>query len=87
MNESEQKKLLKQHYRNFSEISIEIIKSISMQPSELLKHVSFENSELLEQALQQKQTIVLALAHHCNQEWAMLPLPSISSHGFLNLQG
>ncbi len=72
MNTKEQQKLLKSHYRNFCDVALEIAKSICIRPSQLSNHVTFTNSHLIEQSLKQGQTVLLALAHHCNQEWAML---------------
>ena len=43
-----------------------------MHPSRLRRHVTFTNLPVIEQALQQNQTILLALAHHCNPVWAVL---------------
>lgn len=54
------------------DVVLEVIKSIRMHPSELSDRVTFTNSLAIEQALQQGQTVLLALAHHCNQEWAAL---------------
>ena len=64
--------LLKQHYRNFCDVILEVIKTIHISPEQLLNHVEFKNSEIIENVLKNDQTVVLALAHHCNQEWAML---------------
>lgn len=72
MSSTERKALLKQHYRNFSQVSLEVLKSINMQPSSMADHVTFTNSEILNEPLQRGQTIILSLAHHCNQEWAIL---------------
>lgn len=72
LNPSQHKALLKKHYRNFSQVSLEVLKSINMPPSSFAKHVSFSNIEVLEEPLQQGQTILLSLSHHCNQEWAIL---------------
>jgi len=74
LNPEEQKLIIKRHYANFVEVAIEILKSISVSPEELTQHVKFENPELLNDVLQNDQTIVLSLAHHCNQEWALLAI-------------
>jgi Lauroyl/myristoyl acyltransferase len=74
LNSDEQRLIIKKHYANFVEIAIEILKSISIAPEELAKHVKFENAEILNDALQNNQTIMLSLAHHCNQEWALLAI-------------
>lgn len=72
LSSKEQEKLLKRHYRNFCDVVIEIIKSLNLKSEQIKNHVAITNTQEIEQVLQQGQTIVLALAHHCNQEWAML---------------
>lgn len=72
LNPSEKKAVLKKHYRNYSEVFFEIIKSINMAPEKLLDHVSFENSDEIEAYLQQDQTVLLTFAHQSNLEWAIL---------------
>ncbi len=69
---SEKDALLKSHYQNFCETLLEVIKSINMKPEQLLNHVIFENTEEIVHYLQQGQTVLLSMAHQCNQEWAML---------------
>ena len=49
-----------------------MIKGISMQPAQIGDHFIFKNVHIIEEALQQGQPVLLAVAHHCNQEWAML---------------
>ena len=72
LNDSQRTALAKQHYRNFSQVSLEVFKSINMQPSTMIKHVTFTNAEILEEPLKREQTIIVSLAHHCNQVWAIL---------------
>lgn len=72
LNTDQQRVLLKNHYRNYCDVLLEITKSIKMDPEQLSEHVNFVNAELIEQTLKQDKPILLALAHHCNQEWAML---------------
>ena len=43
-----------------------------MKPDQLREHVNFTNTEMIEEALKQDKPVLLALAHHCNQEWAIL---------------
>lgn len=72
LSTTEKNTLLKNHYKNYSEIVFEIIKSINIQPEKLLDHVTFENTEEIEKLLQQDQTVLLTLAHQSNLEWAIL---------------
>lgn len=68
----EKKTLLKKHYKNYSEVFVEIIKSFNMKPEEILECVKFEASEEIENYLQQNQTVLLTLAHQSNLEWAII---------------
>ena len=77
LSEIERKKLIKKHYLNFIDVAVEILKSISISPHELSKHVQFKNTHLLEEALNNNQTVMLSLAHHCNQEWALLAMTQV----------
>jgi len=72
LDPEEKYKLLKAHYKNYSEVVFEIIKSFNMKPEEILEHVEFENTEEIEKHLQQEQTVLLTLAHQSNLEWAIL---------------
>ena len=74
LSDTERKELIKSHYNNYIDVSLEILKSISISSEELEKHVKFENTHLVEEALSNNQTILLSLAHHCNQEWALLAM-------------
>ena len=68
----EQKQLIKKQYINFCDVVVEILKSVSFSPKKLSKQVSFYNTHLIEDVLKKEQTVILALAHQCNQEWAIL---------------
>ena len=72
MSTKKRKTLLKNHYRNFCDVVLEIAKSIHMRPPRLCKHVAFMNTDIVEKTLRDGQTVILSVAHHCNQEWAML---------------
>ncbi len=72
LNDSEAKALLKLHYRNFCDVIIEMLKTVNLKPEELNNHVNFKNSKVLEESLKSGQTIILALAHQCNMEWATI---------------
>ncbi len=72
LSDNDRRSLLKQSYKNFCEVCIEILKSINYKPEQLVKHVSFKNVGEIENYLKQNKTILLSLAHQCNQEWAIL---------------
>ena len=67
-------KLAQRFYRNYCDVLMEMIKSISMPKEEFVERVQFENLELLEQELSRGQPVLLTLAHHGNIEWLLLSL-------------
>lgn len=69
---AEQAALLKDHYRMLCDVALEITRSLAMAPATLERHVSFTNLEVVQRELQQNQTVLLAMAHHCNPVWAIL---------------
>ena len=71
-NNQEHQSILKRHYKNYCDVLVEILKTIHLKPEELSNYVRFTNSEAIEKALDNNQTIILSLAHHCNMEWAIL---------------
>ena len=74
LSSADQKSLLKKFYKNFCEVILEILKTINITPQQLNKNINFENIDELNQALENGQTIILALAHQCNMEWPILAL-------------
>ena len=74
MHPAQQTALVRDFYKNLSDVALEITRSLSMPPSELQRCVTFTNLELILQPLKRNQTILLASAHHCNPVWAILAL-------------
>ena len=69
-----QSRVLKKHYRNLCDITLEIARSLAMPPAELERRVSFTNLEVIREPLRNNQPVLLATAHHCNPVWAILAL-------------
>lgn len=72
LSSDQQFELLKKQYINYCDVAVEILKSVNISVDELIEYVTFSNLHLVEEALQNKQTVMLAVAHQCNQEWALL---------------
>ncbi|MYB88463.1 MAG: lipid A biosynthesis protein [Proteobacteria bacterium] len=72
LDATERMALLKNHYRRLCDVALETTRSLAMAPTALERHVSFTNLGVIQQALQQNQTVLLAMAHHCNPVWAVL---------------
>ncbi|MEM7016655.1 MAG: lysophospholipid acyltransferase family protein [Pseudomonadota bacterium] len=71
-SEAELQQLAKQFYRNLSDITLESVKSISIQQSELERRVKFTNPEVLNECFEQDQSVILMTMHQCNWEWLLL---------------
>ena len=61
-------------YRNYSDVMMEMVKSISIDREDLMERVSFTNLQLIEQELDRGQPILLTVAHQANIEWLLLAL-------------
>lgn len=71
---SDIKRLASQFYRNYSDVVVEMVKSISMAKQDLVKRVRFDNLEVVQNDLEHGQPVLVTLAHHGNIEWLLLAL-------------
>lgn len=67
-------RLARRCYRNYSDVTMEMVKSVSIAKEDLVDRVRFTNLQLIEQELDRGQPILLTLAHHANIEWLLLAL-------------
>ena len=67
-------------YRNFADVSVEIVKAVTLQPAEIERRVTLENPEEARAALDAGQSIVIVTSHNCNWEWALLKLSLAMGH-------
>jgi Kdo2-lipid IVA lauroyltransferase/acyltransferase len=67
-------------FRNFADVSVEIIKAATMTPDEIDRRVSFEGAEAARAALDSGQSIIIVTSHNCNWEWALLKLSIALGH-------
>ena len=70
----------REFFRNFADVSVEIIKAITMAPDEIDRRVTFEGEETARAALAQGQSIIVITSHNCNWEWALLKLSLSIGH-------
>jgi Kdo2-lipid IVA lauroyltransferase/acyltransferase len=56
-------------YRNFADVSVEIIKAVTMKPEDVSRRVTLENPEAARAALDAGQSIIIVTSHNCNWEW------------------
>jgi Kdo2-lipid IVA lauroyltransferase/acyltransferase len=64
--------LARQVYRNYTDVAVEMLRSLRMTERELLDRVRFEGDDQLENELRADRPVLVTLAHHCNLEWMLL---------------
>lgn len=67
-------------YRNFADVSVEIVKAVTLKPAEIERRVTLENPQEARAALDAGQSIVIVTSHNCNWEWALLKLSLAMGH-------
>src|SRR5687767_1527789 len=67
-------------YRNFADVSVEIVKAVTMKPEDVSRRVTLENPEAARAALDAGQSIIIVTSHNCNWEWALLELSLQMGH-------
>lgn len=67
-------------YRNFADVSVEIMKAVTVKPDELERRVTFEGAEAARSALDGGQSIIVVTSHNCNWEWTLLKLSIAMGH-------
>lgn len=68
----ERKQIAKQFYRNYSDVLVEMLKTLTISRKELVKRVQFSNLQVLREFLDRKQSVIVMLAHQCNIDWLLL---------------
>jgi len=61
-------------YRNFADVSVEIVKAVTLSPEEIDRRVRFENDAPLRAAFEAGRSLIVVTSHNCNWEWALLKL-------------
>ena len=76
LTQLEQNKIAHQFYQHFSELFLEIIMIIRLNPNRNSRRMKFSNPEIISRAFEQKQNIIITTGHYGNWEWnpmAILP--------------
>lgn len=69
---AERRAIAKQFYRNYSDVLVEMLKTLTISKEELVERVNFSNQQMLRELLDQKQSVIVMLAHQCNIDWLLL---------------
>ena len=72
IDDREKKKLVRDIYKNLSDIIVEGIRSFTMSETSVLKRHKVLNPELVLPFYERKQSLILVTGHICNWEWGSL---------------
>ncbi len=67
--QEETRRIIKQFYKNYSDVIVEVIKSQKMSRSEIEKRVHFTNQGIFDQFFVKKKNVFASLGHCGNWEW------------------
>lgn len=68
---AERERIHKQFLRNFCDVMVEVLKSVSMTEADMRAHVQIANIEVARRHLDAGQSILFVTSHLCNWEWLL----------------
>ena len=74
LTEAQLQVLMRDYYRGFAQVLVEVIRSVHLSPEELRRRVVLEGFEQVRAALAAGTPVLLVAAHQCNWEWMLLGL-------------
>jgi KDO2-lipid IV(A) lauroyltransferase len=73
-DEAKLQQVMRDYYRGFAEVLVEIIKAASLSAEEIRGRVRMVNLEPAQELLGERKPVLLVAAHQCNWEWMLLGL-------------
>jgi len=73
-SEAQLQRLMRDYYRSFAQVLVEVVRSVNLSPQELNRRVVLEGFEPVRAALASGTPVLLVAAHQCNWEWMLLAL-------------
>ncbi len=74
LTEAQLQQMMRDYYRSFAQVLVEVLRSVSLTPEELRRRVVLEDIEPVRAALAAGSPVLLVAAHQCNWEWMLLAL-------------
>ena len=71
----ELKKIKKEFYRNFADILVESIKSLSISEKEIRRRFTLANPEVFQNIYDQGKGVIMVMGHYTNFEWTAMSIP------------
>jgi Kdo2-lipid IVA lauroyltransferase/acyltransferase len=74
LTEAQLQRLMRDYYRGFAQVLVEVVRSVKLTPEELRQRVVLEGFEPVQAVLESGTPVLLVAAHQCNWEWMLLSL-------------
>ena len=63
--------VMRDFYRGFAQVFVEIVKAASLSPDEIRRRVTVTNLDVLRRVLDGGSPVIVVAAHQCNWEWLL----------------
>ncbi|MEJ0087548.1 MAG: lysophospholipid acyltransferase family protein [Pseudomonadota bacterium] len=73
-DEGTRERVIRDYYRGFADMLVEVMHSLRLTPCELQRRVTLVNPELVRDQVALGKPVLLVAAHQCNWEWMLLGL-------------
>ncbi|HEX6637763.1 MAG TPA: lysophospholipid acyltransferase family protein [Steroidobacteraceae bacterium] len=73
-SDDERERVIRDYYRGFADMLVEIMRSLRLTPEELARRVVLRNPQLVRDEIGKGRPILLVAAHQANWEWMLLGL-------------
>jgi Kdo2-lipid IVA lauroyltransferase/acyltransferase len=73
-DEATRERVIRDYYRGFADMLVEVMHSLRLTPAELQRRVTLVNPDLVRDQVALGKPVLLVAAHQCNWEWMLLGL-------------
>jgi KDO2-lipid IV(A) lauroyltransferase len=73
-DEDTRRRVMRDYYRGFADMLVEIVKSARISPAELRRRVTIANLDVVQAELARGKPVLVLAGHQCNWEWMLLAL-------------
>jgi KDO2-lipid IV(A) lauroyltransferase len=73
-SEQQRERVIREYYRGFADMLVEVIRSLRLTPAQLQRRVTLRNPELLRAEIDKGRPVLLLGGHQANWEWMLLGL-------------
>ncbi len=74
LTEAQRQRLMRDYYRGFAQVLVEVIRSVNLSADEIKQRVVAQGFEPVRAALDSGTPVLLVAAHQCYWEWMLLDL-------------